>query len=184
MKTSRKTTGFTLIELLVVIAIIGILAALLVLAINPVEMQRRARDATRMSDFASLQRAIDLAVIDGAPVPDTALTATNSTSDTREAADATNNYIRIDVSRYLSVLPQDPSFVASGTQTVSVTTGTANTTQDTTAGDMGYSFRADGRNYELNSYLESTTNYLKVLDDGGDDPNVYEIGTDPGLGLL
>lgn len=104
MKTSRKTTGFTLIELLVVIAIIGILAALMVLAINPVEMQRRARDATRMSDLASVHRVISLALIDGASVPGP-VTTNSTAAGSRVAADAVNNYIRTDVRRYLSVLP-------------------------------------------------------------------------------
>lgn len=38
-------TGFTLVELLVVIAIIGILAAVLLVGINPLEQTRKARDA-------------------------------------------------------------------------------------------------------------------------------------------
>lgn len=54
--------GFTLVELLVVIAIIAILAAVVVLVINPLELTRRGRDATRLSDLANLQQAINVAV--------------------------------------------------------------------------------------------------------------------------
>jgi prepilin-type N-terminal cleavage/methylation domain-containing protein len=39
--------GFTLLELLVVMAVIGILATVLVLAINPVEIGRRSRDSKK-----------------------------------------------------------------------------------------------------------------------------------------
>lgn len=57
--------GFTLIEMLIVIAIIAILAAIVYLLINPVELMKRSRDAVRKSDMASLARAIDIYMSDG-----------------------------------------------------------------------------------------------------------------------
>lgn len=57
--------GFTLIELLVVIAIIGILAAVVWLTINPVNMVKKSRDAVRKSDLATLMRGLDLYMTDG-----------------------------------------------------------------------------------------------------------------------
>lgn len=59
-KFLKSREGFTLIELLVVIAIIGILAAVVVLAINPVAMMQKGRDANRKSDLATLSKAIDI----------------------------------------------------------------------------------------------------------------------------
>ncbi len=57
-KTFRKyTSGFTLIELLIVIAIMGILAAAVLIAINPVKRQNTARDANVQSDIASIGSA-------------------------------------------------------------------------------------------------------------------------------
>lgn len=49
-----KLKGFTLIELLIVIAIIGILAAAVLIAINPGKRQRQAQDAKRKNDIGAL----------------------------------------------------------------------------------------------------------------------------------
>lgn len=46
--------GFTLIELLIVIAIIGILAAAVLVAIDPAKRTNQARDSARKNDIGSL----------------------------------------------------------------------------------------------------------------------------------
>lgn len=174
----KLNQAFTLIELLVVIAILGILATLVVLAINPAEAQRKGRDATRLSDLATLRKAIDLSIADGATLPGTAATTfTGNSSGSRDAASA-SNWVGMDVSKYLSVLPIDPRQNA--------TTGTLISDGTTTiaAGGMVYSFAANGDTYELNTYLESTDNAAVAANDGGTSSTVYEIGTNPGLTLI
>ena len=54
---SRKLPAFTLIELLIVIAIVGIMAAAILVAINPAKRSGQARDAIRKSDIAVLADA-------------------------------------------------------------------------------------------------------------------------------
>ena len=50
--------GFTLIELLVVIGIIGILAAIVLIAVNPGRQFAQARDTQRKSDLLSISNSI------------------------------------------------------------------------------------------------------------------------------
>lgn len=54
----RKLKGFTLIELLIVIAILGILAAAVLIAINPTKRQNQAKDANIKSDIGSIALAM------------------------------------------------------------------------------------------------------------------------------
>lgn len=50
----KRLKGFTLIELLVVIAILGILAAAVLVAINPGKRTRQAQDAKRKNDVGAM----------------------------------------------------------------------------------------------------------------------------------
>jgi prepilin-type N-terminal cleavage/methylation domain-containing protein len=58
-KLHQGQHGFTLIELLIVIAILGVLAVVVLLAINPVQQLARARDAGRISGVAQLGHALE-----------------------------------------------------------------------------------------------------------------------------
>lgn len=51
--------GFTLIELLIVIAVLGILSAVVLVAINPVQQVRRARDSQAKSDIGQIATALE-----------------------------------------------------------------------------------------------------------------------------
>lgn len=52
-------SGFTLIELLIVIAILGLLATVVLVAINPLQQLARTRDAGRKSSVAQLGHAME-----------------------------------------------------------------------------------------------------------------------------
>ena len=54
-----KEKGFTLIELLIVLALIAILAAILIVIVNPGQIFIRARDTQRQGDLRNLSTAVD-----------------------------------------------------------------------------------------------------------------------------
>lgn len=58
-QTRRTISGFTLVELLIVIALLGVLAAAVLAAINPLEQANRARDTRMRSDASQFLAAED-----------------------------------------------------------------------------------------------------------------------------
>lgn len=54
----KKFRGFTLIELLIVIAILGILAAAVLVAVNPAKRQNQAKDSQTKSDIGQIATAL------------------------------------------------------------------------------------------------------------------------------
>ena len=59
-----RSQGFTLIELLIVIAIIGILVAVIFVALDPAQRIRQARDAVRQNDVGEILSAVKLYQVD------------------------------------------------------------------------------------------------------------------------
>src|SRR5579884_56670 len=60
-----SNTGFTIVELVVTIAIIALLAAILLVFLNPIEALKRCRDSHRLEDFKSINQAITGAITGG-----------------------------------------------------------------------------------------------------------------------
>lgn len=181
MQTYKK--GFTLIELLIVIGIIGILAAAVIVVLNPAELLAQARDGQRLSDIDSVTSAVNLYIasvdapdlnsgatgtiatvnVSGAACPFTA----SCTEDTTTGTDGTG-WVRVDLDSVaggspLPVLPTDPS-------------------NDTTY-FYGYAANDASSTFEIDGVLESDRHSGKMATDGGDSDSYYEKGTDPGLNL-
>jgi len=172
--------GFTLIELLVVIAILAVLAVAVTLILNPAELVKQGRDATRLSDLAMVHSAIALYLADQldpsftASARCTAGTTGPSGGCTTVSSTAVNGdgWVNIDFTDIssgspLSRLPLDP----------------VNTTT------WFYAFKSNtSEEYEIATQMESTRyanaggNDVETTD-GGDDADWYEIGNDPGLDL-
>ena len=170
MKKSAQvlTKGFTLVELLVVIAILAILATVLFLTLNPMEVAKRGRDAARLSDLASLKGAISLAVQEAtgssAEVLCSGVSAPCSgSSHTGTRASDGTGWVKVNLAAQdIASLPTLP---------VDQTNTTAN----------HYTYCSDGDNWEINAALESQKESGKAEDDGGDDTALYEVGSSLGL---
>lgn len=88
MKRNKKQTGFTLIELLVVIAIIGLLASVVLLALN--SARAKARDAKRATDVRQMATALEVYFNDYGAYP---VLATAGSLSTATWTSAYTNYI-------------------------------------------------------------------------------------------
>ena len=161
----RKQKGFTLVEMLVVIAIIAILAGAVLMAINPIATMRKSRDATRLSDMDSLRSAISIALTEGEMILIDMAAAETSVSS-GQAVDGATGWVRFTIpagktglGRYIPALPLDP------------------TNDATLATPLVYTFRSTVDNFEINAVLEYADNAVKMSTDGGNNANVYEVGT-------
>ncbi len=119
MKNFRK--GFTLLEILLVVGIIAILAAIVIVAINPSKQLAQARNTERKSDLKQINSALSQYYIDYNEYP-TSLTSVSSlteicdTGTSASSSELTNTCNNIDlinlselVPKYLTAIPTDPS---------------------------------------------------------------------------
>ncbi len=102
----KKAQGFTLIELLVVIGIIGILAAVVLVAVNPGRQFASARDTQRRADLYSITNAIyQYAAETNGNLP-TDITTTPTRMGTGAGLIDLSQEL---VPRYIAATPKDPS---------------------------------------------------------------------------
>ena len=181
--------GFTLLELLIVISILAVLATVVVVALNPAETLRKARDTQRMADITNLKSAIVLyqEEVSGADIGGGTCTASSPCSSLNctctdggsEAYQACSNCSsgNTDPSNYASKdgwIPMD----FSGMSPAPIAKLPVDPTNNAT---YHYSYAVSGTNFEIDATLESTY-YTATVDadgkDGGNNAGVYEVGTD------
>ena len=104
-----KKTGFTLIEVLVVIGIIAILAAVVLVAINPGRQFAQARNSQRISNVNALLNAIGQNISDNKGTFTCAAGTIPTTATAIKTGSGGYDIRPCLVPNYLSELPADPS---------------------------------------------------------------------------
>ena len=185
--------GFTLLELLIVIAILAILAAAVLVVINPAEILKKSRDTRRVNDLDSLRSALAMYITDvSSPDLDGAGNCSNTEwiSTTDAAASCRSNPAPATCNKSEGTAVDGSGWIPVNLSSISTGSPIASLPLDPTNDDTYfYSYRCDGTNttFELNANLESTyytTTISAETKDGGNDTDLYEVGTDPGLDLI
>jgi prepilin-type N-terminal cleavage/methylation domain-containing protein len=194
----KQARGFTLIELLIVIAILAILATVVLLVINPVQMFAQARDSQRIYDLNTLSNATAL-YITTVTGPDLDVTGTCITNcwDTVATASgscggrhSTTGEIAVPALPRLvngaGWVPVDFTDISGGSPISSLPIDPTNTSVN----NYFYSYSCDNTSkwFEFDAHMESDRYKGGGPDDvestdGGSSSTVYEVGNDPSLDL-
>ena len=148
MKNGKKEQGFTLIELLVVIAIIGLLASVVLVALNGARL--KSRDTKRQADLAQIVKALELYYSDNnAYVATTYFSSWDGASVCGTGAGGANlTFCNALVPKYMSLVPKDP---------VNIEGGAANYIGDAPPTDEMYMYYSyNGQSYILGTNLEKS----------------------------
>lgn len=165
----QVSLGFTLIELLIAVSIMGILAALVLAALNPFQQFKKAHDAQRKSDLRQIKLALEQYYNDNGKYPQVGTCAygTNgyvySLSGGICGGTGGSNWISSLVPTYIAKLPVDPI---------------NNAIQPWNAGNYSYAYgnvSSDGQHYDLFTQLEATSDPQRC----GVQDYLYIIGLSP-----
>jgi len=150
---SNRKNGFTLIEILVVIGIIAILAAIVLIAINPARQFAQAHNTQRSSNVNAILNAIGQYTADHKGVLPPGIPVASD-----GAADIPSSLCSALIPTYIPSLPTDPKSSFSGSPVTDCTTLTG-------AATTGYTVMQDSNSRVT---VEAVNTELKT----GTDPNI------------
>ena len=190
--------GFTLIELLIVIAIVAILAAAVVVVLNPGQLLAQARDGQRIADLDSLRNAVSLMLATATTTTGyfNASTTCMVDNDGGSTATATAPFATTTCAVNASTAIDGTGWVTANFHAVSGGSPLAALPSDPT-NDATYHYawtsNVSNLTFEVNTRLESQKHRTKMTSDGGNKNTCpttftevncfYEVGNDPGLDL-
>lgn len=162
------SAAFTFLELIIVVAIVCVLSIVVLVFLNPEEIQKKTRDSKRIKDAMTLQGILEQVArseINGDIIENShGASSANIPIDTVVCNDT--NWLGFDICKFTSTAPLDPlngeiaDMVKGDSQRIGV---------------MYYQVKIQGGDYEINVRQESITNANKVTNDGGDSDEWFEI---------
>ncbi len=192
----KRIKGFTLLEILLVIAVIGILAAIVLIAINPNKQLAQARNAERRVDLNTLNKSLEQILIDTGSYPagitdsyqEVCATENKSISTPLTDAPSVDCTGKLDlrslIPTYIAAIPRDPQSTGSSTgyyvarnsnnNRISIKSTNAELSQSLAINDTGQSIGSGGDVYYNNVSL------LLHMENGYTDSSPNNISVTPG----
>jgi len=188
MKLQGNIKSFTLVELLIVIAILAVLAAAVVIVLNPAELLAQARDTQRVSDIKNTKSAIDLFIVDNPTIsmgdaqtiylslPDVAAPLCTNNLASLPTLPAGWSYRCATAANLKNIdgtgwLPLDFTQVKGGSPMPYIPID-----PDNNVASGRYYTYVPGGSYELTALLEAKK-HDAAINDGGSLPGVYQAGS-------
>lgn len=105
----KKQKGFTLLEILLVVAALGILAGVVILAINPNKQLGDTRNTQRRADVNTILNAVYQYSVDNGQLPETMTTDETEICATEPCTDLVDLGVLLENEEYLVGIPIDPN---------------------------------------------------------------------------
>lgn len=185
---SARRSGFSLLEMVVVLGIISLLALMVILTLNPIQLVQQSRDARRVSDLATLDAAVTLYQSDQGLMPGYSIGSTtmnyisvpaaNTNCSDLGLATSVYSYTCSGVTNYKTIagagwIPVNFQNIRGGAPFTSLAGDPVNQTSS----DLYYTYSTDGSKYVITAFMESNKYATQVRSSGGVDPTLYEVGT-------